>query len=66
MSSRRNCYNCNHYDKNDHINAFGTCEILDADFHCTHLCSCPNSEIELIESLQKERDEKKGAMQHAE
>jgi len=41
---------------NDAVNSFGTCEILDEDFHCTHDCSCPKHEIDLVESLQKERD----------
>ena len=50
------CANCNHFDNNDYMNAFGTCEILDEDFHVTHECSCPPEEIKLVESLQTERD----------
>jgi hypothetical protein len=54
----KKCYGCSHYDINDVKYSFGTCEILDEDFHCTHECSCPPEEIALVERLQAERDEK--------
>ena len=52
------CIQCFHYDPNDPIHAFGTCEILDEDFHATHICTCPPEEIQLVEALQRERDNK--------
>lgn len=54
----RKCWNCSHFDKNDVKNCFGTCEILDKDFHATSECTCPQEEIELVEKLQAERNEK--------
>ena len=48
--------NCSHFDMNDVSNGFGTCEILDKDFHCTGECVCPPDEKRLVEGLQAERD----------
>lgn len=45
------CMNCCFYDKNDMINAFGTCEPQDKDFHCTHECNLTPKEIEALERL---------------
>ena len=45
------CLNCSFYDKNDSINAFGTCEPQDQDFHCTHECNLSHEEIKELESL---------------
>lgn len=36
---------------NDQINAFGTCEPQDKDFHCTHDCNLSAKEINELESL---------------
>lgn len=46
-----NCLNCKFYDKNDMINAFGTCEPQDENFHCTHECNLTNEEIKELEKL---------------
>lgn len=56
------CLNCNHFDFNDCVHGFGTCESLDADFKAYHECTCPKSELLLIEKLQKERREKDAKM----
>ena len=56
--SGRKCWSCSHYDANDYIYCFGTCEILDEDLHATSECICPEDEIVLVESLLAERDEK--------
>jgi len=54
----RRCSNCSHFDMNDSIHCYGTCEILDQDLHWTSECCCPEEEIKLVESLQAERDTK--------
>lgn len=46
-----NCISCFFYDMNDQINAFGTCEPQDKDFHCTHDCNLSAKEINELESL---------------
>lgn len=51
--NKMKCFGCNHYDMNDSVHAFGTCEILNEDFHCTHECTCSKSEIQLVESLDE-------------
>lgn len=56
----KRCWDCVHYDKNDPIHCYGTCQILDEDFHVTHECTCPPEEIRLVESLLAERDGEKG------
>ncbi|SEU09141.1 hypothetical protein SAMN05443270_3065 [Lacrimispora sphenoides] len=45
------CLNCRFYDKNDQINAFGTCEPQDEDFHCTYECNLSQEEIKELEGL---------------
>ena len=54
----KKCWNCSHFDMNDAKHSFGTCEILDEDFHATSECNCPTEKIALVEKLQAERDEK--------
>ncbi len=45
------CLGCSHYDKNDPVHCFGTCEIQDQDFRCTHECDVPEEELLSIEAL---------------
>ncbi|WP_303872022.1 hypothetical protein [Acetobacterium wieringae] len=45
------CLGCNFYDMNDQINAFGTCEPQDQDFHCTHECNLSEEELKELEGL---------------
>lgn len=45
------CLNCSFYDKNDLINAFGTCEPQDIDFHCTHECNLSKEDLKELEGL---------------
>lgn len=46
-----NCISCRFYDMNDQINAFGTCEPIGEDFHCTHECSLSEDKIRETETL---------------
>lgn len=46
-----NCLYCHFYDKNDRINAWGTCEPQNEDFHCTHECNLNKEQVQEIESL---------------
>lgn len=50
-----NCISCRFYDMNDQINAFGTCEPQDEDFHCTHECNLSEDDIREIESITKRK-----------
>ncbi len=45
------CLCCSFYDKNDAINAWGTCEPQDEDFHATHECNLNTEDIRELESL---------------
>ena len=49
------CLNCSHFDFNDYLHGYGTCEPLDEDFRADTECKCPESELKLIASLQEER-----------
>lgn len=49
------CLGCNFYDMNDQINAYGTCEPQDQDFHCTHECNLSKEELKELESLTGHR-----------
>ena len=51
MKVNMNCLCCSFYDKNDPINAWGTCEPQDEDFHATHECNFNSEEISELESL---------------
>ena len=54
--------NCPHFDLNDIFHCYGTCEILDEDFHISGECVCPPGEKRLVEALQAERDAKRGVL----
>lgn len=49
------CCNCIHFDMNDIVHCYGTCEIMDEDFPVYHECSCDKNEIKLVEKLIEER-----------
>lgn len=55
-----NCLGCRFYDMNDLINAFGTCEPQDKDYHCTNECNLSKEKIKELESLtgKKQTDER--------
>lgn len=40
-----NCYNCNHYDKNDYVHCYGTCELQDVDFRIDHKCNIEKDRV---------------------
>lgn len=40
-----NCYNCNHFDKNDYVHGYGTCELQDIDYRIDHNCNIENERI---------------------
>ena len=48
---KMHCLNCSFYNKNDSINAFGTCEPQAEDFHCAHECNLSIDEVREIEGL---------------
>lgn len=55
------CLYCHFYDKNDIINAFGTCDPQDTDFHCTHECNLSDKESsELLSLTGEDRARNKG------
>lgn len=43
----KNCLNCEHYDFNDYLRGFGTCEYQDKDFPAEHNCN-------IVENLTRE------------
>ncbi len=45
------CLNCPHYDFNDYIHGYGTCEPQNEDFRADHECTMPADELRDIESL---------------
>ena len=55
------CLNCKHFDFNDYLHGFGTCEPLDQDFPADTECQCPQSELDLIERLQAEAHRQNGS-----
>ena len=42
------CINCNHYDMNDPVHCYGTCEPQEIDFRCDHECNLNPKEFERI------------------
>lgn len=55
------CLGCRFYDKNSPMDAWGTCEPQDVDFHANHICNLSKKEICEIEGLtgMKQADKKK-------
>lgn len=54
----KTCYSCDHFDKNDPLHGYGTCELQDADFRLNHACNltcdrCFNSRTVISENGYK-------------